>query len=121
VASAAALTFGVVEREVGYLLVAATGFLYLALSKGDRAERYSASLVMRVRNAAEQIRPLVHADFVVFAHTHVAESRPGYVNTGSFGFPTRDGRPFLLIEEDGSIKRGYVESNLECRVESLVL
>jgi hypothetical protein len=121
VASAAALTFGVVEGEVGYLLVAATGLLYLALSKGDRAERYSASLVERVRVAAEQIRPLVGAELVVFAHTHVAESRPGYVNTGSFGFPTRDGRPFLLIEQNGFKKRGYVDKNLESRVESLVL
>jgi hypothetical protein len=90
--------------------------LYLALSKGDRAQRYSASLLERMRSAAREIQPLVQAELVVFAHTHVTEAIPGYVNTGAFGFPGQDGRPYLLFNTDGSLQRGYVERSLESRL-----
>jgi predicted phosphodiesterase len=119
VVTTCAMTLGLVEAETSYLLVAAAGMLYLALSKGDRAHRYSASLVERVREAAMTIRPLVNAELVVFAHTHVPEARPGYVNTGAFGFPNGDGRPYLLFDADGRRQRGYVEADLDCRLETL--
>jgi hypothetical protein len=119
VVTACAMTFGFVELETSYLLIAAAGMLYLAVSKSDRANRYSASLVERVRAAALQIRPLIQAELVVFAHTHVPEAMPGYVNTGAFGFPDQNGRPFLLFNADGTLQRGYVERSQNVRLETL--
>jgi hypothetical protein len=117
--SATAVAVGLIETDLSYLLIAGAGVLYLAGSKRDRAHRYSASLVERIRSFAEQIRPLVNAELVVFAHTHVPEARPGYVNTGAFGFPGQGGRPYLLLDGDGRVLRGYVEGNLESRLEPL--
>jgi predicted phosphodiesterase len=96
-----------VERSPNYLIVAAAGLLYLGFSRGDRARRYSASLVERVESAALGIRPIVEAKAVVFGHTHVVQARPGYVNTGAFGFPTGDGRPYLFVDEQQQLFRGW--------------
>jgi predicted phosphodiesterase len=109
VVAASSLTLGLVAAQTTLLLLAAAGVIYLAGSKGDRAHRYSASLLQRVRRAALEIQPLVQADLVVFGHTHVTEAVPGYVNTGTFGFPSADGRPFLVWDEHGTLQRGYLD------------
>jgi UDP-2,3-diacylglucosamine pyrophosphatase LpxH len=119
VVAASSLTLGLVATQTTLLLLAAAGMLYLAGSKGDRAHRYSASLLERVRRAALDIQPLVRADLVVFGHTHVAEAVPGYVNTGTFGFPGSNGRPFLVWDDTGALQRGYLDRGHEARFEPL--
>lgn len=119
VVTASSLTLGAVSADMSYLLLAAAGALYLALSKGDRAYRYSASLVERVRQSALQVVGVVDARLVVFGHTHVEEALPGYVNTGTFGFASARGRPFLLANVDGTVHRGYLERDGNCRTMDL--
>ena len=108
VAAVASGTVSLVEREPAYLLVAVAGLLYLQGSVGDRAHRYSASLVERVESAALGIGPLVQAHAVVFGHTHVPRARAGYANCGAFGFPGQQGRPYLLLEGNDRISRGWL-------------
>lgn len=113
------LTVGLASAQASLLVLAATGALYLAMSKGDRAHQYSASFVERIRSAAQTIGPIVKAKVVVFGHTHVPEAVAGYVNTGAFGFPGIDGRPYLLVETDGSLVRGYLDSQHNSRCVAL--
>jgi hypothetical protein len=101
------------QHDAAYLLVAAAGLLYLRCSKGDRARRYSSTLLKRVESAAIGIRPLVNAKTVIFGHTHVAEACAGYANTGAFGFPTQRGRPFLLLNEAQQLMRGWFDGDAE--------
>ncbi|HEY5960077.1 MAG TPA: metallophosphoesterase [Polyangiaceae bacterium] len=118
VTAVAATTAAVVEHTPGYSVVAAAGLLYLMGSRGNRAHRYSASLQRRVQAAAQAILPMVEANVVVFGHTHVAESAPGYVNTGAFGFPSTKGRPYLLVGEDARITRGWLGNAIDLEVVS---
>lgn len=103
----------VARNDFGYLLVAAAGVIYLGCSRGNRAHRYSASLQQRALAAARGIGPLVDATTVVFGHTHVAEASPGYANVGAFGFPTRDGRPYLVFGDDSKLYRGWFGAGRE--------
>ena len=119
VLTAVSSTLGLVKLESTYLLLTAAGLLYLTLSKGDRSFRYSASLLDRVRDAAIQIGPVVDARLIVFGHTHVPEAVPGYINTGAFGFPNGDGRPFLLVHANGTLERGYMDRVSAIRVEPI--
>ena len=103
----------VAEHDLGYLLIAAAGLLYLGGSRGNRAYRYSSSLLKRLETAALGILPIVSARVVVFGHTHVAVARNGYVNTGAFGFPTERGRPYLILHDAERISRGWVGKTTE--------
>jgi UDP-2,3-diacylglucosamine pyrophosphatase LpxH len=107
VAATVATATAVVEQSAGYAIVAAAGVIYLMGSRGNRAHRYSASLQRRIQAAAQAIQPLVDAQVVVFGHTHVPESAPGYVNTGAFGFPAGQGRPYLMFDERAQLQRGW--------------
>lgn len=78
-------------------------FLGASLARGKN--RYSGTLTNRLRNAALHVRKLVDARAVVFGHTHVEETVPGYVNNGSFGFGGRNGRTYLLLESAESLLR----------------
>ena len=78
-------------------------FLGASLARGKN--RYSGSLTSRLRNAALHVRKLVDARVVVFGHTHVEETIPGYVNNGSFGFGGHNGRTYLLLESRDSLYR----------------
>lgn len=109
---------GLMLQELGYLLPTAASVVYLAASRGSRAQRYSGWVVKRLESAAAGIRPIVGARAVIFGHTHVPEARPGYVNTGSFGFPAARGRPFLLLEDRDRITRGWCRGG-EIELESL--
>jgi hypothetical protein len=111
--AALSTTACVVEHDVGYLLIAALGLLYLKCSRGNRAYRYGASLQKRIESAALGILPIVSARAVVFGHTHAVAARAGYANTGAFGFPTERGRPYLLLQGDQRISRGWVGSDTE--------
>jgi hypothetical protein len=114
-----ALTLGLIQAQYSFLLLAAAGALYLNASKGDRAHQYSSSLLARIRSAAQALAPVVEAKVVVFGHTHVPEAVEGYVNTGAFGFPGADGRPYLLVEADGSLTRGYLNAQNDSRLLTL--
>ncbi len=78
-------------------------FLGASLARGKN--RYSGSLTSRLRNAALTVRKLADARAVVFGHTHVEETIPGYVNNGSFAFGGRNGRTYLLLESGVSLYR----------------
>lgn len=113
VATVVSTATAMVESEPAYLLIAAAGLVYLGFSRGNRANRYSASLVKRMETAALGIRPLVDAETVVFGHTHVAQAQLGYVNTGAFGFPTDRGRPYLLYDDTQRLFRGWLGQTVE--------
>ena len=84
-------------------------FLAASLARGKN--RYGGTLVTRLRTAAMNVRALVDAQAVVFGHTHVEETRPGYVNNGSFGFGGSNGRSYLLLEGPESLFRVSVNSS----------
>ncbi|MFO7180546.1 MAG: metallophosphoesterase [Pseudomonadota bacterium] len=76
---------------------------YLAWNVRRSGSRYQNMPVRRLRDGAQVVRELTAADLVVFGHTHVPESQPGYENAGSFGYPgTGPGRPFIVLERDGT-------------------
>lgn len=81
-------------------------FLAASLARGKN--RYGGSLLSRMREAAFAVRNVVGARAVVFGHTHVQETYPGYVNNGSFGFGGALGRSYLLLERPGFLFRAFV-------------
>lgn len=113
VLSVTSVAAGAAMNQPGYLLCAAAGALYLRYSRGQRAHRYSGSLLKRVESAAHGLRQLVNARTVVFGHTHVPQVRNGYVNAGAFGFPGQRGRPFLIHDESERLTRGWLGTDLE--------
>jgi predicted phosphodiesterase len=109
---------GLLLQHWSYLLPMVASFVYLAASRGNRAQRYSGWVERRLEAAALGIRPIMDARAVIFGHTHVPEARPGYVNTGSFGFSAANGRPFLLLDDADRITRGWCRGD-EVEVEPL--
>jgi predicted phosphodiesterase len=55
------------------------------------------------------VRVLSNAELVVFGHTHVPESTPGYLNPGSFTYHSGAGRPYAFIDETGHAERRTLE------------
>ncbi len=84
-------------------------FLAASLARGKN--RYGGSLLSRMREAASAVRNIVDARAVVFGHTHVEETYPGYVNNGSFGFGSAHGRSYLLLEPPGFLLRVFVNGS----------
>ena len=64
----------------------------------------------RLRAAAERVRALSNAELVVFGHTHVPESTPGYLNPGSFTYRAGTGRPYAYVDEAGHGERRTIEA-----------
>jgi hypothetical protein len=93
--------------------VTGLSLIFLAASLARGKNRYSGSLVSRLRDAAMNVREIVDARAVVFGHTHVEETRPGYVNNGSFGFGGSNGRSYLLLESPESLFRVSVNGSGE--------
>jgi hypothetical protein len=82
--------------------LAAAGGAYLAWSVRKSGDRYSNRPMRLLRDGAEVVRGLTQAELVVFGHTHVPVTEPGYANAGSFGYPAIGaGRPYLLVAEGG--------------------
>jgi UDP-2,3-diacylglucosamine pyrophosphatase LpxH len=93
IVGAAPLALGVLGLSSAYLASAALQ---------PRSKSRSTGPVQALREASEFVRSALDAELVVFGHTHVAERRPGYVNLGSFGYATEQGRPFLAVRwQDG--------------------
>ncbi len=85
--------------------VGALGALYLAGSVRKKHSRYSGLPIVRLREAARSVRELTGAELVVFGHTHVEDSEPGYVNSASFTYRSGRARPYLVIDEHGAVER----------------
>lgn len=81
----------------GGALLAAVGATYLAYDVSTHRSRYSGLVVPRLGEAAQIVRDITGVSLVVFGHTHVEVSEPGYVNLGSFGF-ARGERPYLALD-----------------------
>jgi predicted phosphodiesterase len=84
---------------LGAALTAAGGG-YLTFNVKRSGARYSNQPIRLLRDGAEVVRDLTRAELVVFGHTHVPVSEPGYANAGSFGYPeVGSGRPYLIVDE----------------------
>lgn len=99
--ASAGTVFGLLARSGSLLGLGALGVLYLVRGKN----RYAALPVKRLRNAAESVRQLAHAELVIFGHTHVPENLPGYMNPGSFTYNDGKGRPYAHVDETGHAER----------------
>ncbi len=92
-------------RLAGASFAAVSG-AYLAWDLGIRHSQNDPGPVELVAAGAELVREVTGSRLVVFGHTHVEVTEPGYLNSGSFGFG-RSGRPYLLLDEDGRYERRY--------------
>jgi UDP-2,3-diacylglucosamine pyrophosphatase LpxH len=95
-ASAAALAGSVAGAGL-----AAVSAAYLGFSLARGIDRYSALPEQRLRDAAKNIAATTDADLVVFGHTHREDTRPRYLNLGSFAYSARGARPYLMVDEYG--------------------
>ena len=107
---------GAMTAAPAYWGMTGLSLVFLAASLARGKNRYSGSLLYRMRNAALAVRSIVDAQAVIFGHTHVEETCPGYVNNGSFGFGGTNGRSYLIIDSSGSLLRGFVNGCQEPRV-----
>lgn len=98
-------TAGAIVGGAPALGVGALAALYLAGSVRKKQSRYSGLPIVRLREAARTVRELTGAELVVFGHTHVEDSEPGYVNSASFTYRRGRARPYLVIDEHGSVDR----------------
>ena len=85
--------------------VAALSGAYLVSSVKRSGSRYSGLTEQRLREAASLVAGATGAELVVFGHTHQEEDAPGYVNCGSFAYPKRGGRPYVLVDTSGRAER----------------
>jgi hypothetical protein len=99
---AASLT--ALKRRPAALWVALASFAYLAGSTLRGKDRYGALPGGRLMEGAGRVRELTGARTVVFGHTHSEIDSAGYVNTGSFAYPQKAGRPFAVIDRSGSVE-----------------
>ena len=99
---------GVLARSGTLLGLGALGALYLVESTRRGTNRYEGLPVKRLRAAAERVRALSNAELVVFGHTHVPESLPGYLNPGSFTYRAGP-RPYAYVDESGKGERRTIE------------
>lgn len=104
---------GVTTFAPAFWAISGISVAFLAASLARGKNRYSGSLVSRLRIAALNVRELLDARAVVFGHTHVEEVCQGYVNNGSFGFGGTRGRSYLLLESPESLMRVSVNGSHE--------
>jgi UDP-2,3-diacylglucosamine pyrophosphatase LpxH len=102
VLASASVGAGFVAATLGALPLGATltlgGAAYLLHNVKKSGARYQNRPIRLLRHGAEVVRELSQAELVVFGHTHVPATEPGYANAGSFGYPDGPGRPYLFIE-----------------------
>ncbi len=95
---------GLATRSVGVLGLGALSALYLGRSVRGGANRYAGLPVRRLRTASERVRTLTGASSVIFGHTHVPDTAPGYLNPGSFTYRSGPGRPYAYVEPSGGVR-----------------
>lgn len=94
-----------VAGSVTGLGTAALAAAYLSASVTRGGSRYSGLPEQRLRDAAHHIGESTGAQLVVFGHTHREDEDRGYMNSGSFVYSRRDGRPYIRVGEDGAAER----------------
>lgn len=109
-----ALVLGVLGAVIGpgriyFGLLALLAAAALGLSIAWCKARYRGLLVARLANAGRGLSRVYGGRLVVMSHSHVADRAPGYLNVGSFGYPSRHGRPYGLLEPSGEATVRYVE------------
>ncbi len=102
---AAGAAFGASAPILAGLPVAAVGALALSASILAGENRYRGRAVRALEVGAERAAEITGARTVILGHVHVDSSGPRYRNTASFAFAP--GRPYLVVEEDGDVARGY--------------
>jgi len=105
----AGITLGILARSRTALGLAALSALYLAESRRRGHNRYEGLPVRRLREASTRVRDITGAETVVFGHTHVDETSPGYLNPGSFKYRSGAPRPYAFVERDGRAERRLLE------------
>jgi len=97
------LGLGVATSSGGALGLGALSALYLGRSVKN-TNRYAGLPVRRLREAAGRVRELTGASQVIFGHTHVPDTGPGYLNPGSFTYRGGAGRPYAYVERSGETR-----------------
>lgn len=98
------------------LLVAALGAAYLVASVQRHGSRYRDLPGARLRRAAHGVLEATDATSVIFGHTHVEDTSPGYLNLGSFAFSEHGAfdeqgrRPYAAIDPSGRVTRRWFTS-----------
>lgn len=85
-----------------YLFVVGYGAL-----RGRTVRRYEPP-IEALRRGSRIVSGLTRASRVVFGHTHVEYDDGVYFNLGSFGYGGSAGRPYALVEPNGTVARRFV-------------
>ena len=101
--AAGGLTLGLLGQARGLLLLG-MGASYLLYSVTGQGSRYRDLPGVRLREAAARVRSTTGAATVIFGHSHVEDSVPGYLNLGSYTF-ARGRRPYVEIDQGGNARR----------------
>jgi UDP-2,3-diacylglucosamine pyrophosphatase LpxH len=102
-----------VGRSILGAAVAALSGAYLLRSVKSAGSRYSGLTEQRLREAALVVADATDASLVVFGHTHREDEAPRYVNCGSFGYPKRSGRPYVVVDSRGQAHQRRFELSAE--------
>jgi hypothetical protein len=90
--------------------VSALSGVYLGLSVARAPSRYGGGQTeRRLREAAQRVALATGAELVILGHSHREDAGPHYLNLGSFGFPERPGRPYIVVGVDGRAERHTLE------------
>jgi predicted phosphodiesterase len=108
-AAGAGVSLGLLAKSGGALGLGALSGLYLVESQRRGRNRYEGLPVRRLRQASGSVRDITGAETVVFGHTHVAETLPGYLNPGSFTYRAGAPRPYGWVGTDGRAERRPLE------------
>lgn len=103
--TAGGLGIGIALRSTGALGLALLSALYLLESKRRGTNRYEGLPVKRLREAAGHVQSITGAHTVIFGHTHVPDTKDGYLNPGSFKYRQGDARPYAYVNEQGNGER----------------
>jgi hypothetical protein len=103
--SAAGLAVGASAPAMAGVPLAAVGALALSASILTGTNRYRGRAERALAVGAERAAEITGARTVVLGHVHVDASGPRYRNTASFAFAA--GHPYLVVEDDGTVTRGY--------------
>jgi hypothetical protein len=99
------VSIGVAARSAGAFGLAALSALYLFDSTRKGTNRYEGLPVKRLREAASHVQSITGAETVIFGHTHVPDTKDGYLNPGSFKYRQGDARPYAYVDLHGKAER----------------
>jgi hypothetical protein len=103
--TAGGIGLGIAARSPTAFGLAALSVLYLLESKRRGTNRYEGLPVKRLREAAGHVQGITGAETVIFGHTHVPDTKDGYLNPGSFKYRQGDPRPYAYVDLSGKAER----------------